>query len=567
MDKLCIPISLQRAWIREHHAFAGHVGADRLWYHMEPLFKFAHECKEKDFTKRVGSQCETCQANVRARKLAGPQEATPVPPSLMSHISIDIFFMDRVDHENVTYDAMVVCVDRLSGWIIAVPCQNRGLTGKKVAQMLLPHWRLFGIPSVVDTDRGSHFVSQWWRGMCASLGIRQAYAQAYHHQANGRAEVAGQQIKEIMRKMLVEEKVSWVEILPVVLDKIHDAKGQSGLSPYEMVTGRLRPLGNLPYLPEKECEDAKDFFTRMARLDQKVAKHLNELHKKQTDRYNANKKLGKPFEEGDRVWYRRPENTGGPVDSRWLGPALVLQRVGLSSYKIRTKEGQILDAHASFMKPHLKDEFSSEPIPMYFHRRTIKDEEARESDEYEVEKILKHRVKRDGSMEFLTHWKGYPVEEATWEPPQHFIHRYSAHFVEYCQTKNLDPQILRLLQPRAHTHSEGSRDPPPPRGGVPGPPCRPAEWGGSLADRRSQFAHICVFGGGSGVADPPPKPELVNYTDKKNTKMCRVSIALFQTGVTSWEGSRVRRGFSFFPPISACLQTRPPAETSAGMTG
>ena len=110
-----------------------------------------------------------------------------------------------------------------------------------------------------------------------------------------------------------------------------------------------------------------------------------------------------------------------------------------------------MDAHRSFLKPHVLDDFSSDPIPMFFHRRTILDADAREEDEYEVEKILRHRIKRDGSMEFLTHWKGFPVEEATWEPPQHFIHRYSAHFVEYCQNKNLDPQILRVLQPRAHT--------------------------------------------------------------------------------------------------------------------
>ena len=74
-------------------------------------------------------------------------------------------------------------------------------------QALLPHWRLFGIPSIVDTDRGSHFIGSWWKNMCGLLGIRHAYAHAYHHQANGRAEVAGQQVKEILRKVVADNRM------------------------------------------------------------------------------------------------------------------------------------------------------------------------------------------------------------------------------------------------------------------------------------------------------------------------------------------------------------------------
>ena len=52
----------------------------------------------------------------------------------------------------------------------------------------------FGIPAIITSDQGSQFVGQWWRTMCARLGIRQAYSQAYRHQANGRTEVAGKSL-------------------------------------------------------------------------------------------------------------------------------------------------------------------------------------------------------------------------------------------------------------------------------------------------------------------------------------------------------------------------------------
>jgi hypothetical protein len=35
---------------------------------------------------------------------------------------------------------------------------------------------------------------------------------------------------------------------------------------------------------------------------------------------------------------------------------------------------------------------------------------------YEIRQILSHRIKRNGDREYLIWWKGYPREEATWEP-------------------------------------------------------------------------------------------------------------------------------------------------------
>ena len=81
-NRLCVPTNLQLAYIRSEHAYHGHVGADRLWYHFEPRVEFANTEEAKMFTDMVGRQCETCQATQRARRLAGPQEPAPVPPPL-----------------------------------------------------------------------------------------------------------------------------------------------------------------------------------------------------------------------------------------------------------------------------------------------------------------------------------------------------------------------------------------------------------------------------------------------------------------------------------------------------
>ena len=49
----------------------------------------------------------------------------------------------------------------------------------------------------------------------------------------------------------------------------------------------------------------------------------------------------------------------------------------------------------------------------------------RGNDEYEVDEIVKHRVRRRGKsksrtrkLEYLVFWTGYPAHEATWEPKE-----------------------------------------------------------------------------------------------------------------------------------------------------
>ena len=110
-------------------------------------------------------------------------------PAVMVSVSMDLFKLPPVVWEGVTYDTLIVCVDRHSGWVVAIPEVGKGLTGEKVARAMVRHqWRPFGVPSVVTSDQGSQFIGSWWQNMCALLGIRHAMSHAYHHRANGRAE-------------------------------------------------------------------------------------------------------------------------------------------------------------------------------------------------------------------------------------------------------------------------------------------------------------------------------------------------------------------------------------------
>ena len=149
------------------------------------------------------------------------------------------------------------------------------------------------------------------------------------------------------------------------MDRLHDAKGQCGLSPSEILFGRSRPLGNIPYEPDKDYEDAIQFFVRMEGVDDRVKSVMDDLHQNQAAYFNRGKKGGEPFIPGDKVWYRRPENTGSPVDSRWLGPAVIKSREGQSSYTVEVKPEFVIKAHRSFLKPFVTDVYNGRPVPLF----------------------------------------------------------------------------------------------------------------------------------------------------------------------------------------------------------
>ena len=184
-ERLCIPLSLQKHVIVDHHKSVGHFSGDKLWSQMCHRYIFADDTLAKKFTSQISSLCDTCQACNRQNQARGILEFTPVPPKCMVSVALDLFKMPPTNWAGQKYDTMAVCVDRHSGWMIATPHLEKGLTGAKVAKgMLYGNWRPFGIPSIITSDQGSHFVGSWWKFMCSHFGIRQAFSHAYHHQAN-----------------------------------------------------------------------------------------------------------------------------------------------------------------------------------------------------------------------------------------------------------------------------------------------------------------------------------------------------------------------------------------------
>ena len=268
------------------------------------------------------------------------------------------------------------------------------------------------------------------------MGIRQAFSQAYRPQANGRAERAGRQVLDWLAKLTAEEGLGWVEALPVMLRQYHDAVGESGYSPYEIVFGRPRNLAGIPREPPAECEDVRAFFDRQEMVAEKVAKVLNDKHQVATERINRQRPARPPMEVGTPVWVYKHKRVGGyKTKPRWWGPATIKSRVGDSSYVVEWPEGT-QEVHLDDLKVYEAQEFVEEGEDLWF----VKGDEGGPRDQEDemalVEDIRGHRVNEFRELEFLVKWSGWGEEWNSWEP-SHKLARGCGPWLTYCARQDL----------------------------------------------------------------------------------------------------------------------------------
>ena len=441
----CVPTGLTGRVMRAQHSVAGHVGGEQLWRAATRHYYFADADEAWRLAQHMIRMCEVCQACEHPHiSLRLPIRPTRIPPSITTSVCIDIFQMPRAVWDGEEYDAFAACVDRHSGWVVATPHRLRGLTAAKVAKSMYESWwSPHGIPAVITSDRGPQFAGAWWRTMCAALGIRQAYAQAYHHSANGRAEVVGAQLQKRLRKLQAEEGICWVPSLQRAVRMLHDVPGPSGLSPYQILYGRDRPYAGVPYEPPRAWPDAVAFFEQQKAVDSQVAHALNDLHERQAKLVNKRRRELRALVPGQKIWWIRPKGrTGDKLDTEWVGPCTIVQRVGEHSYVVRTREGHQIDVHRCHLKEHVEDEYSGRPLAL-FHFKQAAPELDMALDEWTVDKILAHRVNKAGDLEFQVRWLG--SEQLTWEPIGNFFLQYTPYFIKYCRDKGLHVDVVDYL--------------------------------------------------------------------------------------------------------------------------
>ena len=356
--QVVMPVEYRDLVLKTAHGDAsGHFGVRKTYNRV--LQHFYWPRIKRDITRYVKA-CHACQ-------LAGKPNASIKPAPLQPIQSVGTPF------EHLVIDCVGPLPPSKSGnvYLFTVMCQAtrypaayalRTITTRSVVKALSQFISIFGLPKVIQSDRGSNFTSKTFSAALKQLRIKHNLSSAYHAQSQGVLERFHGTLKALLRAYCVELKRDWEDGLPwLLLAARAVVQDSTGFSPNELVFGHkvrtsLSVLGSDLDGGEEPPGNLADYvygFRRRLFLAGKLAtEHLCEAQTKMKRLYDR-KAVARVFGPGDQVIALLPI-LGSPFGAKYSGPYTVLRKISESNYVVSTPERRKKEqhCHVNLLKPY-----------------------------------------------------------------------------------------------------------------------------------------------------------------------------------------------------------------------
>jgi hypothetical protein len=300
-----------------------------------------------------------------------------------------------------------------------IPCKET-ITSEETAQLFMNNiFRLHGLPTTIISDRGPQFTANFWKHLWKTLGTTLSMSTAYHPQTDGQTERTNQTLEQYLRCFLNYQQDDWHELLPLCEfaynNSIHSA---TQTTPFLANYG-FHPRSDHLETTESNVPTVTTHLENIARMNKLLDLTLKEAAEN-AKRFADRKRLDVTFEEGDKVWLlRRNLKTARPMeklDYRKIGPYTVKRQINAVAYELDLPNDLRIHPvfHVSLLEKYHRNTIPNRvvppPLPVILNNEP----------EYEVEQILDSRL-RFGKLQYLIKWKGYSVNDNSWEPKDNVL--------------------------------------------------------------------------------------------------------------------------------------------------
>jgi hypothetical protein len=411
-ERLYIPKGPTRLRVlQSRHDFpaAGHFGYNKTLELISRDFWWPQMWKD---VKEFVLSCDICSRSKNPRhRPYGLLQPLPVPRRPWSSVSMD--FITDLPPSN-SFDSIFVLVDRLTKMAHFVPCKKTS-SSEDTARLFLDNvYRYHGLPDDIVSDRGTQFVSKFWKSLFEILKVDIKLSSAFHPQTDGQTERVNQVLEQYLRCTINYQQDDWTEYLPFAEfaynNTLHASTQQTPFFAnygYHPKLDLLNPVAN-------NNPAAEGFAKQLSELQATLRLQLQtaqESYKASADKFRNE---APTFKIGDKVWLlRRNIKTKRPCDKldyRRLGPFIIQKQINPVAYRLELPAIMKVHPvfHVSLLEPYRESAFPGRvqgPPPSI---------EIENHEEYEVDKVLDSRRRR-GKLEYFVHWSGYDINERTWE--------------------------------------------------------------------------------------------------------------------------------------------------------
>nr|GFA39709.1 putative reverse transcriptase domain-containing protein [Tanacetum cinerariifolium] len=287
--------------------------------------------------------------------------------------------------------------------------------------------------------------SNFWRSLQNALGTRLDMSIAYHPETNGQSERTIQTLEDMLRACAIDFRKGWVNHLPLVEFSYNNSYhatikaaqfealyGRECRSPVCWIeVGEAQILG--PELIQETTEKIVQIKQRMQAARNRRKSYVN-LKRKPME-----------FQVGDKVMLKVSPWKGvvrfgkrGKLNPRYVGPFIVLERVGDVAYKLDLPE-ELSRVHNTFYVSNLKKCHADKPLAvpsdgLHFDDKLHFVEEPVEIVDREVKRLKQSRIPL-----VKIRWNSKRGPEFTWEYEDQFRKKYPHLFAKTASSSNVTP--------------------------------------------------------------------------------------------------------------------------------
>jgi len=318
------------------------------------------------------------------------------------------------------FDSILVIVDHFSKGIHLIAA-SEGWTAEEFAYSFFDRFiRHHGLPDKIVSDRGSLFVSRFWKEVQRLLRIKAAPSTAWHPRTDGQTERANQTFETYLCHFVCDRQDDWATLLPMAeLVFNTSVSASSGSSPF-FSQFAFHPRTNM-IVGGSSVPAAEKWIETLIDVQATLLDNINSAKVFQKATFDRRTRDAPSYERGDWVWLlRRNIATTRPstkVDFKRLGPFRVDLAMGRDVYRlILPKDLSRLHPvfHVSLLLPFVDPKTFSGRIGSKAPRGPASLEH-RFWDEHDVEAILGYRSPARAVNQYLVRWRGGSTADDSWE--------------------------------------------------------------------------------------------------------------------------------------------------------
>ena len=379
--------------------------------------------------------CQLCTRTKASRSSPpGFLKPLPVPFQAWSDISIDyITPLPPCARNGIVYKHILVTICSLTKMRHFIPVgdlDTNTLANAFVQRVYILH----GTPDNIVSDRGSQFVSEFWRHLSDRLGIALKNSSAFHPQTDGQTERANAGVEQYLRQFMNFRQDDWADWLLLAEFAANNTVSETtGVSPF-FTNYRFHPrLGvepRTPCPPDLSSVRKRQYYkaNSVAERFDRILTQLTALAKQSAQQYedssNIHRTDAQRYTIGQEVYVdTRNMKTNRPMkkdDDKWAG-SFPIQAVYPRACLVKLPEDMKIFPvfHNSLLRPKSDgnglpgQKVINEAESRHIRGRILEREDGTDEiiEKWEFEELLDSH--NETGLQYFIKWKHYVP---TWQP-------------------------------------------------------------------------------------------------------------------------------------------------------